>query len=190
MEPEDELSAWLEADREGRDPAPERIFQLVYDELRDLASIQRRRWHGHYTLNTTALAHEAYLKLAGGRGSWQDRAHFMAVAARAMRQILVNYAEQRRARKRGGGVPDIPLEDANPISEESSEEVLALHEALDRLSRVSPRQARVVEVRFFVGLSIEETSAVLGISQATVKRDWSLAGAWLQREIRNILESG
>ena len=174
----------LEAARAGDRAALDRVFSIVYEELRGLAHAQRGRWRGDYTLDTTALVHEAYLKLVDQRSSsFRDRGHFMAVAAKAMRHILVNYAERRRAAKRGGGAEHVPIEQFNPVSEEAAEEVLALHEALDRLARLNERQARVVEARFFAGLPIELTAEALEISPATVKRDWKLASAWLHREI-------
>jgi RNA polymerase sigma factor (TIGR02999 family) len=181
----DEITARLRAAGRGDREALDEVFALVYDELRRRAQAQRRRWSGDQTLDTTALVHEAYLKLVDqSRAQWNDRAHFLAVAARAMRHVLVNYAEQRRAAKRGGGAPHVPLDENNPVSEETADEVIALHEALQRLADVSERQARVVEARFFAGLSIEETAAALDISPATVKRDWQLASAWLHREMQ------
>lgn len=178
------LKAWRDGDRDALDE----VFSIVYEELRELARAQRRRWHGNYTLDTTALVHEAYLKLVDqSQAQWRDRGHFLAVAAKAMRHILVNYAEQRRAAKRGGGAAKVPLDDANPVGEEAAEEVLVLHEALERLSALNERQAKVVEARFFAGLPIEATADVLGVSPATVKRDWRLASAWLHREINTTL---
>jgi RNA polymerase sigma factor (TIGR02999 family) len=180
----EQVTDLLQAARAGDHAALDRVFSIVYEELRGLAHAQRRRWHGDYTLDTTALVHEAYLKLVDQRSSsFKDRGHFMAVAAKAMRHILVNYAERRRAAKRGGGAERVPIEEFNPVSEESAEEVLALHDALERLAGFNERQARVVEARFFAGLPIEDTAEALGISPATVKRDWNLASAWLHREI-------
>jgi RNA polymerase sigma factor (TIGR02999 family) len=184
----DEITARLRSAGAGDREALNEVFELVYEELRHRARAQRRRWSGDETLDTTALVHEAYLKLVDqSSASWNDRAHFLAVAARAMRHVLVNYAEQRRAAKRGGGAKHVLLDDHNPVSEEVAEEVLALHEALDRLAAASERQARVVEARFYAGLSIDETADALGISPATVKRDWALASAWLHREIKTTL---
>ena len=189
MDVQDRVASLLEAAREGDEGALDKVFTIVYDELHQMAHSQRRRWDGDYTLDTTALVHEAYLKLVDQTGAqWNNRGHFMAVAARAMRHILVNYAERRRAAKRGGDMQRVSLSDSNPVSEEAAEEVLALHEALERLSEVNGRQAKVVEARFFAGLPIVETAEALGISPATVKRDWSLASAWLHREINITLE--
>lgn len=188
MAPADSVTELLAQARQGDRTALDRAFAIVYDELRRLAHLQRRRWSGNETLDTTALVHEAYLKFVGqDRVQLSDRTHFLAVAAKAMRHVLVNYAEERRAKKRGGGATHVPLDDANPVGEPAAEEVLALHEALDRLEQVSERQARVVEARFFGGLSIEEAAAALAISPATVKRDWQLASAWLHREIQTTL---
>jgi RNA polymerase sigma factor (TIGR02999 family) len=179
-----DITALLRAAGSGDRAAADRLFGEVYDQLRRGAEAQRRRWRGNETMNTTALVHEAYIKLVGGGSpGWRDREHFFAVAARAMRHVLVNYAERRRTAKRGGGVEPVPLDEANPVAEEAAEELLALHEALGRLERRNPRQGRVVECRFFVGLSIEETAEVLDVSAATVKRDWTLASAWLRREM-------
>ncbi len=188
MRTSDEITTRLRAAQQGDRDALDEVFELVYQELWQMARAQRRRWSGDNTLDTTALVHEAYLKLVDqSSAQWHDRAHFLAVAARAMRHVLVNYAEARRAQKRGGGAPTVSLEDFNPVSHAVADDVIALHEALDRLGAVSDRQARVVEARFYAGLSIEETADVLGISPATVKRDWKLASAWLHREIKTTL---
>jgi RNA polymerase sigma factor (TIGR02999 family) len=186
-----EITRLLQAAGSGDRAAADRLFGRVYEELRRSAEAQRRRWRGDETLNTTALVHEAYIKLVGqGSTDWQDRAHFFAVAARAMRHVLVNYAERRQAAKRGGDVQMVPLDEANPVSQEVAGEVLALNQALERLEQRSERQSRVVECRFFVGLTISETADVLGISPATVKRDWALASAWLRREVESSIERG
>jgi RNA polymerase sigma-70 factor, ECF subfamily len=177
--------------RRGHEPSFNELCEILYGELRVLASRHRRSWGGDFTLQTTALVHEAFLKLAGAaEPDWKDRAHFFAVASRAMRQILVNYAERRRAQKRGGGAPHLSLDEANPVSPSAVEEILVLHEALDRLEAVHQRQARVVEHRFFSGLRMHETAEVLGVSVRTVERDWAAASAWLKREIRETLGSG
>ena len=188
MRPPEEITARLRAAAQGDRASLDEVFALVYEELRRLAKAQRRRWSGDDTLDTTALVHEAYLKLVDQRAArWNDRSHFLAVASKAMRHVLVNYAEQRRAAKRGGGAEVVPLDDTNPVSEEVADDVVALHEALGRLAQMSERQVRVVEARFFAGLSIEETADALQISPATVKRDWQLASAWLHREVHSTL---
>jgi RNA polymerase sigma factor (TIGR02999 family) len=147
-----------------------------------MAARQRRWAAGHETLNTTALVHEAYLKLVRRNDvDWSDRGHFFAVAATAMRHILADYAEKRRAAKRGGGRDDLLLDEVNPVSPEAAEDVLVLHNALSRLEEEHPRRARVVECRFYAGLDVEETATALRISPATVKRDWAFARVWLSR---------
>ena len=160
------------------------FFPVVYEELRRIAHRELRHERTGHTLGTTALVHEAYLRLAHlDRIRWKSRAHFLAVAAQAMRRVLVDYAVARRAQKRGGGhVPD-SLDDAVAIAGERSEELLALDEALQRLQSLDEQHARIVECRFFGGMSIEETAEALGVSPATVKRGWTMARAWLNREL-------
>jgi RNA polymerase sigma factor (TIGR02999 family) len=190
VEPE-QVTLLLRAVAAGDRQALDRLFDAVYGELKRLAHVQRRKWSGDYTLNTTALVHEAYLKLVRqDEVSWADRGHFYAVASRAMRQILVSYAERRCAAKRGGGADPLPLDEVNPVSPEAAGEILALDEALQRLASLEERQGRVVECRFFAGLPVRETAEVLGLSPATVKRDWALASAWLRREISVTLGDG
>jgi RNA polymerase sigma factor (TIGR02999 family) len=187
----EQVTLLLRAASEGDHQALDHLFQAVYGELKRLAKSHRRKWSGDYTLNTTALVHEAYLKLVRQSDvSWADRAHFYAVASRAMRQILVNYAERRCAAKRGGGAEPLSLDDVNPVAPEAAEEILALNEALQRLAALEERQSRVVECRFFAGLPVKETAEVLGLSPATVKRDWALASAWLRREVAATLGQG
>lgn len=154
------------------------LYERVYDQLKKLAR-RVRAGRGGETLNTTALVNEAYLKLAGRGQSWHDRAHFFAVAARAMRQILVDSARKRMASKRGGGEAWISLDESAYAAPIRAEELVALDEALSRLARIDPRRAAVVEHRFFAGLSIPETAELLRISPATVERDWRTARAWL-----------
>ena len=179
-----DLTAILKAAREGDDEAVDELFSLLYKELRALAQGQRRGWDGDYTLNTTALVHEAYLKLVRpGQAGWEDRTHFLRVASKAMRHILVNYAERRRAQKRGGDGGPIPPDPSNPVAPGGEDDILALHEALERLTSRDERQSQVVECRFFGGLTIRETASALGVSTATVERDWVVASAWLRREL-------
>jgi RNA polymerase sigma factor (TIGR02999 family) len=182
----------LQAVRTGDRQALHDLFPLVYDELRAQAQWQRRRWHGNRTVNTTALVHEAYLKLVDQtQVQWQSRAHFLGVASKAMRHILIDYARYHRREKRGGDHPNVPLhavpEVAASISIEMSlekaETLIALDEALDRLKTLNERQSNVIECRFFGGMTIPDTAEALGISPATVKRDWGLAQAWLYREM-------
>jgi RNA polymerase sigma factor (TIGR02999 family) len=165
-------------------------FAVAYDELHELARRQRRRWHGNDTLNTTALVHEAYVKLvAQGRLDVEGRAHFLALASKTMRHILCNHARAARAQKRGGAAQRLTLDpvhapaDAAASDDDFPDVLVALDEALRRLERLDARQGSVVECRFFGGLTIDETAAALGISPRTVKRDWQVAQAWLAREI-------
>jgi len=184
----DGITVLLHRASEGDREAFDAVFSTVYEELHRLARGHRRRWDGNHTLDTTSLIHEAYLKLVDqDQASWNDLSHFLAVAARAMRHILVNYAERQRAAKRGGGQEPLPVEEAIHMDSETAEEILALNEALDRLEAENERQAKVVEARFFGRFTIEETADLLGVSPATVKRDWALASAWLFREIRESL---
>lgn len=189
--PADGVTRLLRAARDGDRHAIDDLFQSLYEELRNVARQQRRRWDGDYTLNTTALIHEAYLKLVDQeQADWRDRSHFYATAATAMRHILVNYAERQQAVKRGGQGTHVPLSEVerftgapNPVPPEIADELIALHGALERLEKLSERQCRVVECRFFAGLPIADTAAALGVSSATVKRDWTAASAWLHREL-------
>lgn len=179
------ITSLLRALRDGDRSALDRLAPLVYDRLRAMARARMRRERPGHTLETTALVHEAYLELAAADGiDWRDRAHFFAVAARAMRNVLVDHAERRRAQKRGGGVAPVTLDPELPaLAPACGEEILALHAALERLRALDPRQERVVECRFFAGMTIEETAAALGVAPATVKRDWETARAWLNREL-------
>jgi RNA polymerase sigma factor (TIGR02999 family) len=187
------ISDLLGAAADGDRAALDALLPLVYDELMTLAHRQRIRWHGDLTLNTTALVHEAWLKVAEGRRlPAESRTHLLAVAAKAMRHILCNYARDRRRLKRGGAVQHVTLEPLQArlanldLSDDQSETLASLDEALRRLEQVAERQARVVECRCFGGLSVEETATALDLSPRTVKRDWSFARAWLAREIRTI----
>jgi len=174
----------LLADWANRDPAArEQLVPIVYEELRRLAHHYMRGERSGHTLQTTALVNEVYLRLAGIDGlQWRDRAHFFAMAATLMRRVLVDYARQRSREKRGAGVSVTSL-DANAVAPQPAVDVVALDLALDRLAAVDPQQSRVVELRFFAGLSVEETAEALGISPATVKRDWATAKLWLYNEL-------
>ena len=186
LEPHDvtRLLAELRAGHTGTDG---RLFPLVYDELRVIAAVVLDREQSGHTLQPTALVHEAYLKLFGGRPvTARDRAHFLQIAARAMRQVLVDHARRRRAAKRGGGGVDLPLETEFLAAEPQAPlDIVALNIALERLATLDERQARIVDLRFFADLDIQSTAEARGISTATVKRDWELAKAWLRREMRN-----
>lgn len=174
-----QLTTLLREAAQGDASAGEQLYRTVYPELRRLA--RRLRGRGaQETLGTTALVHEAYLKLAGGRPvSWQDRAHFFGVAARAMRQVIVDSARRRLSAKRGDGRAALSLAEVDASVPLRPDELVALDEALDRLERISPRRARIVEHRFFAGLTTEEIAELLEISVATVERDWRAARAWL-----------
>jgi RNA polymerase sigma factor (TIGR02999 family) len=175
------LAGWANHDPAAR----ERLVPVVYAELRRLAHHYMRGERAGHTLQTTALVNELYLRLAGIRGlRWQDRAHFFAMAATLMRRVLVDYARQRGREKRGAGVSITSLDDRAPAPEPPVD-LLALDEALERLAAADPQQSRVVELRFFAGLSVEETAQALGISPATVKRDWATAKLWLYNELRD-----
>jgi len=174
----------LLADWAAKDPkALDRLVPIVYEELRRLAHYHMNGERAGHTLQTTALVNEVYLRLAGIKGlQWRDRAHFFAMAGTLMRRVLVDYARRHKRDKRGGGVTVISL-DGHAVTATPSVDIEALDESLQRLSAVDPQQGRIVELRFFGGLSIEETAEALGISPATVKRDWTTAKAWLHHEL-------
>jgi len=174
------LVAW----GDGNEAALEELTPLVYQQLHRLAHHYLSHERPGHTLQTSALVNEAYVRLVDWKNvRWQNRAHFFGVSAQLMRRILVDFARSRRYEKRGGGVPALALEEAALISGEKSTDLVALDEALVSLSQLDPRQGRVVELRFFGGLTVEETAEVLKVSEATVRRDWSLARAWLRREM-------
>lgn len=160
------------------------LLPIVYQELRRLAASYLRRERPGQTLQPTALVHEAYLRLMKDRPDrWQNRAHFCAIAAHSMRQILIERARARGAQKRGGAQPRVTLDEALVAGGEQSFDLLAIDEALERLAAIDPEQARLVELRFFGGLTVEETAEAMNISPATVKRHWAIARAWLAREL-------
>lgn len=180
-----DITRLLEAATDGRPEALDEVFEVAYPRLREIAQARRRGWRGSDTLNTTGLVHEAYLKLvSAGPGSYESRGHFFATTARAMRQVLINYAEKQSAKKRGGGQRDVTLYESDAVTDEALDELLSLDDALRRLEAVDARQAGVVECLFFAGLTVAETAEAVGISPATVKRDWSAARAWLYRTMQ------
>ena len=171
----------------GDNEALAELITLVYGELRRLASFYLRSERPGHTLQTTALVHEAYLRLATQRHArWENRSQFFAIAAQQMRRILVDYARRHGASKRGGATVKVSLDKVVVFSSERSSEVLAVDESLTKLAALDSEQARITELRFFGGLTIDETAEVMGISPATVKREWTMAKAWLTREVRNI----
>lgn len=178
-----EVTRLLEQWRQGDQTALRELTPLVYDELRRLAhGYMRRERPG--TLQTTALVHEAYLRLVDQQNvAWQSRAHFVAVSAQAMRHILIDYARQKQAAKRGGSAQKVPLDEAAVASVERTADLVALDDALKALAELYPRRARIVELRYFGGMNNREMAEVLGISEATVERDWRYAKAWLYREL-------
>lgn len=181
------LREWQEGDPEAAD----RLMPLVYDELRRLASAAMRNERSDHTLQPTALVHEAYLRLAGADIAWQDRAHFLAAAATAMRRVLLDHARAKGRAKRGGGAVRLTLIDslhAGTSASQAVEDFLTLHTALERLAEQNPRRVRVVELRYFGGLNLEESGAVLGLAPSTVHRELKLARAWLYRQM-NAAES-
>lgn len=181
---DEEITGLLNDARRGDRDAEERVFKAVGRELRRMAAAYLWHERGEHTLQPTALVNEAYIKLAGRRLSWQNRAQFFGTAARAMRRILVDHARTKHAAKRGG--PEAitePLTSAFAATPEQAWQVLAIDQALTRLARRDARQARIVECRFFAGLEVDEVAEILGISATTVKRDWQLARAWLYGEL-------
>jgi RNA polymerase sigma factor (TIGR02999 family) len=180
----DVVNALLARARRGDDAAIAQLMPLVYDELKRIAARHMRRERPGQTIQATALVHEAYLRLLKDRARpWQNRAHFRAIAASSMRQILVERARARAAAKRGGGGARITLDEATLAVRGQDTDVESIDEALRRLARLDPRQARIVELRFFGGLTVEEAAEALDISVATLKREWSVARAWLRREL-------
>ena len=190
------VSRVLQELRAGNRGAFDELLPLVYDELHLIAERRRQRWQGDETLNTTALVNEAYLKLVDQSApDWQSRAHFLAVASTAMRQILMDYAKRKRAAKRGGRRPHVALQEIEAALHEAEdpsgvrdEVLVALDNSLRRLDQRDQRQTKIVECRFFGGMSIADTAEALGVSPATVKRGWSMAQAWLYRDLKQSVE--
>ena len=174
------LIAWTNGDQAARD----QLMSVVYEELHRLARRYMRRESPGHTLQTSALVNEAFLRLVDQRNvHWQNRSHFFGIAAQMMRRILVDYARGRKYAKRGGGARALSLDEGLIVSEERSAEVVAVHEALEELAKFDPRKSQIVELRFFGGLTIDETAEVLGVSPGTIMSDWTMAKAWLRREI-------
>ncbi len=177
----EDVTALLALARQGDSEATAALIEIVYPELRRLAAMYMRNERREHTLQPTALVHEAYLRLVGQSLDLQDRSHFFGVAAYLMRQVLVEHARARKALKRDGR--KVPIENDLPVAAAESEDLLALDEALQKLAAIDERQSRIVELRYFGGLTIAETASVLGVSEKTIKRDWVLAKTWLHREI-------
>ncbi|HKN15350.1 MAG TPA: sigma-70 family RNA polymerase sigma factor [Candidatus Sulfotelmatobacter sp.] len=169
----------------GNEEAGSKLIPLVYSELRRLAGGYMRRERSDHTLQPTALVHEAYLRLVGQRAvDWQSRSHFFGIAAQVMRRILVDHARGHLRDKRGGGQKPVPIDEALVFAPEQAQELVKLDQALERLTQLDPRQGKIVELRFFGGLTVEQTADLLSISPKTVKRDWSVAKAWLHGELK------
>ncbi len=168
----------------GDDSALSHLLPQIYNELRKISRKYLRDEYRNHTLQTTELVHEAYIKLMGGQNlSWQNKAHFFGIAAQSMRQVLVDHARKKKSLKRGEGKSNISLDEIYEISENSDEKILALDEALKKLESVEERSSKIVELRYFSGLTFEETAEVLNISESTAKRGWNFAKAWLYREM-------
>jgi RNA polymerase sigma factor (TIGR02999 family) len=186
-----DITTLLHAHAAGENDALDELLPRVYEELRRIARVRLRQERADHTLSATEVVHEAFLKLIPLESMrFEHRAHFYGIASRAMRNVLVDHAVRRKAGKRGGGAVAITLDDAAARIERPLDELIALGHALDRLEQLDPRQARVVECRFFGGLNLEETAAALGISAATVSRDWTIARAWLNRELAGAPSAG
>jgi len=185
MSENEEVTLLLTALTRGDEDAASKLMPLVYNELRRLAGSYMRRERTDHTLQATALVHEAYLKLIDQRSiNWQGRAHFFGVSAQLMRRILVDHARGHTRQKRGGEIQKVSLDEAFVFAEQQADELLAVDDSLNVLAKIDPRQARVVELRFFGGLSVEETADVMGVSPKTVKREWSVAKAWLAADLK------
>ena len=178
-----EVTQLLNNMAKGDSGAAEKLLPLVYSELHRLAASYMRRERPDHTLQATALINEAYLRLTKEDGEWNSREHFIGMAANVMRHVLVDYARAHKAKQRDGGMKRVELKEDLAISPEKIEEVVALDEALTRLEHLQPRQGKVVEMRYFGGLSVEQIASLLGVSERSVKRDWSLARIWLFREL-------
>lgn len=187
----------LNAVQQGDERAMDKLFGKVYEELHKLAKANRRNWvGGDYTMNTTALVHEAYIKLAGQKKqNWDNRNHFMMVASKAMRHIMINYANKRRTKKRGGDIKKVSIPDQDhaiaeevALTNDQADKFWAIENALKKLEKDQPRKVQIIECKFFGGMSNEETATALGISISTVKRDWAMAQAWLYREAKEELD--
>lgn len=180
---EHEITRLLVAWTDGEESALEKLTPIVYEELRQLAKRYMRQERPGHTLQSTAVVHEAFLRLVNQNVEWNSRAHFFAIAAKMMRRILVDHARSRATSKRGAGVTPVPVDERNAVSPERDVDLVALDEALEHLAKIDPQRSRIVELRYFGGLSNEESAEILGISPATVQRQWTGARAWLYHEL-------
>ena len=187
-EPDGTVTLLLTQVRDGNQEAANQLIPLIYKELRQMAGACMRGERPGHTLQATALVNEAYMRMVGSRPvEWQNRAHFFAIAAHTMREVLLDYARRSRAAKRGGAdARQVDLDEQFPIASDKLEEVIAIDEALERLALIDPRQSRIVELRFFAGLNVEEAAEVMGVSPKTIKREWRSAKAWLHREMDTV----
>jgi len=184
LAPQHDITRLLNEWKNGNARALDEITPLIYDELRRLARSHLRRENPGHTLQSTALVHEAYLRMVDQQSvSWQNRSHFYGIAAQMIRRILVDHARAKRTHKRGDAAPRVAIDEALGLHQSPDLDIVALDDALNALAEMDPRQSRIVELRFFAGLSLEETAEALGVSAATIKRDWTLARAWLKREL-------
>ena len=183
-EADGEVTLLLRAMKGGDNSAADRLLPLVYNELHRLAKSYMRRERADHTLQPTALINEAYVRLAGANVDWQSRQHFIGVAANIMRRVLVDHARAHNAGIRGGGLQYVAIEEGGAVSPERSMDLLALDDALEKLEKLNPRQAKIVELRYFAGLSVEQVGGLLSISVRSVKRDWALARIWLLSELQ------
>src|SRR5271166_6669012 len=183
--PEADVTALLSQLTQGNHEAHEKLIPLVYEELKRLARSYMRRERTDHTLQTTALVHEAYLKMVQQQTvDWHSRSHFFGIAAQLMRRILIDHARGHLREKRGAGQREVPMDEALAFAPDQSVELVKLDQALERLTKLDPRQGKIVELRFFGGLTVEQTAELLGISPKTVKRDWSMAKAWLHGDLK------
>src|SRR6056297_2381910 len=186
MKDDDDITLLLQKHSNGNANAIDKLIPLVYDEMKKMAHFRLKGERSGHTLDTAALVHEAYLKLVDfDRIDWKNRDQFFGIASRVMRNILVDYAVKRNAQKRGGNRKRVTLRDSDVVSSQNLHDILSVHQALEKLVNFDERQVRVVECRFFGGLTIKETAAALDVSEATVNRDWKMARAWLNRELKD-----
>jgi RNA polymerase sigma factor (TIGR02999 family) len=186
-EPDGDVTRLLTLVRGGNQEAVNQLVPLIYDELRRMAGAYMRGERPGHTLQATALVNEAYMRLVGGQATqWENRAHFFAIAAHTMREVLVDHARRHGAGKRGGDARRVEMDDELSIVAGKLEDVIAIDEALQRLAEIDPRQSRLVELRFFAGLNVEEAAEIMGISPKTIKREWRSAKAWLHRELDTV----